>query len=206
MIGIMIYSGYFRDEYVPAVYIPDFMTDMSWILLLGSPVLILLSCYGYKQKPPAIVAGIVNVFWLIAVIVFCAFVIYGYTLVKDYPLGAEEKADYIASEQLMGINLEDLETCAESDEECPIYIGSDDCQACAEFEKNLIEILEKNHTSIPAYYTNLDRDGEKSETMNAVLKKYQVTSVPALIVVKNEKTIKAYSPEDLEGVADYFKL
>lgn len=112
--------------------------------------------------------------------------------------------DYIQGAFIRGITLDELEKTIASDEENVVYIGRNDCSDCIAFEDAYEDILKKYSVEATGYYTNLDRDNDNADRMYEIIKNYNITEVPALVVVKNSKLIKRFNVENINEIEDYY--
>lgn len=112
--------------------------------------------------------------------------------------------DYIDSEWIRGITLEEVKASISSEEENILYFGRNDCNDCVEFEKQFETILEEYQVENNGYYTNLDRDGDNAAEMYKLLADYDITEVPALIVVKDNQLIQKLDVNDIEQIESYY--
>lgn len=117
-----------------------------------------------------------------------------------------ESEDYIKTEWLNGITLDELELEASNGEENVIYVGRSDCNECKRFEKKLIYVLEEYEVVISAYYTDLDRNGSESKKMYQMLNTYGINEVPAVIIVKDKKLLHLYTKSDIEKIHKYYEM
>jgi thiol-disulfide isomerase/thioredoxin len=79
-----------------------------------------------------------------------------------------------------------------SEREVLLYIGRTDCAACERFEETLAPTLEEYTFGVNTYYTDSDRDGPRSAAMYALLKEYNISSVPMVIVVRSGEILRAW--------------
>lgn len=136
---------------------------------------------------------------IIATSLFTLGIIYG----KDAHNLHQE--DYISSEYIRGITLAEVQKSIQSDEENVIYIGRDDCESCAQFEKEYESILRKYSVEGNGYYTSMDRDNANTKAMNRFLKDYKITKVPTLIAVRKGKIIQNFKTDDIREIESYYK-
>lgn len=112
--------------------------------------------------------------------------------------------DYISTEWIRGVTFDELKQIANNNDENVIYIGRNDCKECKIFEEDISIILEKNEVEITGYYTNLDRDGEKSREMYQWLDRNEIDSVPMVIVTTNGNLKRTFCSNDLKAIERYF--
>lgn len=145
---------------------------------------------------------------LLIAVLFCSNIFVGvkyYSVVKDFSLKKAEETDYIASEYLKGISLDELKKNINADTEVLIYIGREDCKECREFEEKFEKLLKEYYIEMPTYYTTKDRDGARSKEMYDLLDKYEIESVPCIIMVKDSMILKIWANpiEQLDDIENY---
>jgi len=128
-----------------------------------------------------------------------------YAVVRAYSFGEMEEQDYILSEYFRGISLDELQKDISSDSEILIYIGREDCKQCKEFEDKFEDILREYYTEIPAYYTTQDREGSRRDEMYKLLDNYNISSIPAVVLVQNSRALKIwnYPADKLDEIKNY---
>ncbi len=87
------------------------------------------------------------------------------------------------------------------DEEMIFYMGRDDCEACLEIHPALRSLSQRFHVKIYYYNTLLDRDTNPAK-LQEVLDKYQIKSVPTILVIRGSEILERFSSphaaDDLE--------
>lgn len=78
----------------------------------------------------------------------------------------------------------------QSGERLALYVARNDCKKCKEFESEIEPLLGKLHYDLRTYYTNSDRDGPGSEAMYTLLDRYEIASVPVVLVVKDGEVVE----------------
>lgn len=199
IISIMIiWNGYLRDE--EGLTGGSFLDYILWIVLICSTIIaVLISIKKVRaQNNFLIILKII----VVVIIIVCVFISGFYS--GKYNITVKN-SDYIQNEWIAGITLNELKKYATNGEENLIYIGRDDCYECVEFEKEFTKILKKYEVEASAYYTNIDRDGINAGNMYDFLDKYNVNSVPCVIVIQNEKLIHLYSSTEINRIDEYYK-
>lgn len=204
----LVHAGFFRDVH-PDININEVELYFFWISLFLSVVLLVTMLYFITKQNMNKNRSIVDkcIILLIAV-VFCSNIFVGvkyYSIVKDCSLKKVEETDYIASEYLRGISLDELKKNISADTEVLIYIGREDCKECREFEEKFEKLLKEYYIEMPTYYTTKDRDGARSKEMYDLLDKYEIESVPCIIMVKDSMILKIWANpiEQLDDIENY---
>jgi thiol-disulfide isomerase/thioredoxin len=204
----LVHAGFFKDVH-PDININEVNLYFFWISLFLSVILLVTMLYFITKQNVSKKRLIANkcIMLLIAVL-FCSNIFVGvkyYSIVKDYSLKKVEETDYIASEYLRGISLDELKKNINADTEVLIYIGREDCKDCREFEEKFEKLLEKYYVEMPTYYTTKDRDGDRSKEMYDLLDKYAIESVPCVIMVKDSMLLKLWDNpiEQLDDIENY---
>lgn len=205
---VLVHAGFFRDIH-PDIYINEVELYFFWISLFLSVVLLVAMLYFITKQNVNKNRSIADkcIILLIAVL-FCSNIFVGvkyYSIVKDYSLKNAEETDYIASEYLRGISLDELKKNINADTEILIYIGREDCKECREFEEKFEKLLKEYYIEMPTYYTTKDRDGARSKEMYDLLDKYEIESVPCIITVKDSMILKIWTNpiEQLDDIENY---
>jgi len=204
----LFHEGCLRDAF-PQAEINETVSNFFWVSL---PLTFLLFTIGIvlfiTNKYKHVLNGIAFVF---IPILFLCNIYFGhmyYETYKPYGLSFEYGDDYISSEYIRGIELEELKLSLQAEDSTLIYVGREDCKECADFEEVFEPLLEQYSTEIQAYYTNLDRDGNRSKEMYELLDAYQIDSVPTVVAIENAELIKKWdNPIDnmWEIEEEYFK-
>lgn len=199
MISIMlIWNGCLRD--VEELTGESYLDYILWIVLFFSIITaVLISIKKVRARNNFLIIFKTIV---VVIIMVCIFISGFYSGKYNITI---QNSDYIQNEWIAGITLNELKKYAANGEENLIYIGREDCHECVEFEKEFTKILRKYDVEASAYYTNIDRNGENAESMYDVLDKYNVNSVPCVIVVQNEKLIHLYSSTEMNKIDEYYK-
>ena len=204
----LVHAGFFRDVH-PDININKVELYFFWISLFLSVVLLVVMLYFITKQNVNKNRSIADkcIILLIAVL-FCSNIFVGvkyYSIVKDYSLKNVEETDYIASEYLRGISLDELKKNINADTEILIYIGREDCKECREFEEKFEKLLKEYYIEMPTYYTTKDRDGARSKEMYDLLDKYEIESVPCIIMVKDSMILKLLENpiEQLDDIENY---
>ncbi len=204
----LVHAGFFRDVH-PDININKVELYFFWISLFLSVVLLVVMLYFITKQNVNKNRSIADkcIILLIAVL-FCSNIFVGvkyYSIVKDYSLKNVEETDYIASEYLRGISLDELKKNINADTEILIYIGREDCKECREFEEKFEKLLKEYYIEMPTYYTTKDRDGARSKEMYDLLDKYEIESVPCIIMVKDSMILKLWENpiEQLDDIENY---
>lgn len=204
----LAHAGFFRDVHTD-ININEAELYFFWISLFLSVVLLVTRLYFITKQNVNKNRSIADkcIILLIAVL-FCSNIFVGvqyYSIVKDYSLKRVEGTDYIASEYLRGISLDELKKNINADTEILIYIGRENCKECREFEEKFEKLLKEYYIEMPAYYTTKDRDGARSKEMYDLLDKYEIESVPCIIMVKDSMILKLWENpiEQLDDIENY---
>lgn len=204
----LVHAGFFRDVH-PDININKVELYFFGISLFLSVVLLVVMLYFITKQNVNKNRSIADkcIILLIAVL-FCSNIFVGvkyYSIVKDYSLKNVEETDYIASEYLRGISLDELKKNINADTEILIYIGREDCKECREFEEKFEKLLKEYYIEMPTYYTTKDRDGARSKEMYDLLDKYEIESVPCIIMVKDSMILKLWENpiEQLDDIENY---
>ncbi len=204
----LVHAGFFRDAH-PDIKINEVELYFFWGSLFLSVVLLVTMLYFITKQNVNKNRSIADkcIILLIAVL-FCSNIFIGvkyYSIVKDCSLKKVEEADYIASEYLRGISLDELKKNINADTEVLIYIGREDCKECREFEEKFEKLLKEYYIEMPTYYTTKDRDGARSKEMYDLLDKYEIESVPCIIMVKDSMILKIWANpiEQLDDIENY---
>lgn len=204
----LVHAGFFRDVH-PDININKVELYFFWISLFLSVVLLVVMLYFITKQNVNKNRSIADkcIILLIAVL-FCSNIFVGvkyYSIVKDYSLKNVEETDYIASEYLRGISLDELKKNINADTEILIYIGREDCKECREFEEKFEKLLKEYYIEMPTYYTTKDRDGARSKEMYDLLDKYEIESEPCIIMVKDSMILKLWENpiEQLDDIENY---
>ncbi len=207
-IAVWINQGYFRDIFPQAVM----RGDIEIFFLIALPVTVIVFIvdvyFLIKSKETAHMSLPEKIISIVIVLAFLLHLYYGYAYLQSvtpYWQSLKEDYDYISSEYLRGIQLDELKLELQSEEPSLLYIGREDCGECVEFEKSFEPLLEKYYTEIPVYYTSIDRDGPRSQEMYEVLDEYQIDSVPIVILMKENKLIEKWENpiEELDEIEKY---
>ncbi|MDO4383051.1 MAG: thioredoxin family protein [Eubacteriales bacterium] len=166
-------------------------------LMIVAILVTLVSVANKKSRVQMICTGTSAL--IIATSLFTLGIVYG----KDTHNLHQE--DYISSEYIRGITLAEVQKSIQSDEENVIYIGRDDCESCAQFEKEYEKILRKYSVEGNGYYTNMDRDNANTKAMNQFLKNYKITKVPTLVVVRKGKITHTFNTDDIGKIDSYYR-
>lgn len=192
----LVHMGFFRDVH-PDVTVGNFSTIAFWISFFVSIILLFaMLCLIIKQNSTEIISTVDKCTIVVILVLICLNIISGvqyYNVVKGYSLSASGEKDYIASEYLRGISLDEFEKSLESEDVTVVYVGRDDCKDCNEFEEKIDKTLEEYHVELQAYYTTEDRDGDRSEEMYDLLDEYGIESVPCMIVTENSSVTKLWT-------------
>lgn len=204
----LVHAGFFRDIH-PDININEVKLYFFWGSLILSVVLLVTMLYFITKQNVDKNRSIADkcIILLIAVL-FCSNIFVGvkyYSVVKDFSLKKAEETDYIASEYLKGISLDELKKNINADTEVLIYIGREDCKECREFEEKFEKLLKEYYIEMPTYYTTKDRDGARSKEMYDLLDKYEIESVPCIIMVKDSMILKIWANpiEQLDDIENY---
>lgn len=201
----IIHEAFFRDVYA-TIEISDRVTYFFEISFILTFTIFLLSLFillrQKKGRTNYILKTVEIIGFLILIVTNIYFGIDYYMIVRPYSLNETENQDYMASEYFRGISLDELQRDLSSTNEILIYIGRDDCKQCKEFETRLESILEQYNTEIPAYYTTQDREGSRSGEMYSILDKYNIGSVPIVLLVRDSDILKIWDNpiEQLEEI------
>ena len=194
------FNGYFRDEYVPnIVNIPDIITYGMWILLIGL-ILSIVAVIVSKITLSKSLKQICVIYWTVLVLITCSFFVYAYHMQKLYPInGKSHISNEIHKQKFQEISLDKLKSYTTSKKTNLVYIGRMDCTACKEFENILSTYIKQ----IPTYYTNKDRDSERSTEMYALLEKLKISEVPSLILLKEKQVLKTFTLANEKEMINY---
>jgi flagellar basal body-associated protein FliL len=175
----------------PSLAIPGFVGWGAWIALFCSLPLMAISLIVWFAFRKFRMVSVVILIIMIAVFISGAFACEWFNkyLEKNAAVSSLGNAQ---NPNFAEITLRELKAnlSAKTGGICIVYIGRIDCRECDGFEENITPYLEKNAFALKTYYTNSDRDGPRAKTMYKLLEKYDVISVPTIIVADNAKTIK----------------
>ena len=119
---------------------------------------------------------------------------------KLYPInGKSHISNEIHKQKFQEISLDKLKSYTTSKKTNLVYIGRMDCTACKEFENILSTYIKQ----IPTYYTNKDRDSERSTEMYALLEKLKISEVPSLILLKEKQVLKTFTLANEKEMLNY---
>ena len=208
-IFLLVHAGFFWDAH-PDININEVNLYFFWCSLFLSVILLVIMLYfiSKQNKDKDRLIAAYKCIILLIVILFCSNIFVGikyYSIVKDCSLKEADETDYIASEYLRGISLDELEKNINADRDILIYIGREDCKECKEFEEKFEKLLKEYYVEMPTYYTTKDRDGVRSKEMYELLEKYEIESVPCIIMVKDSVILKMWTNpiEQLTDIENY---
>lgn len=82
----LYFNGYFRDEYVPdIVEIPEMITYGMWLLPVGILLSIVAVIVSMSTSSKSL-KRICGIYWVILILITCAFFVYAYHMQKSYPI------------------------------------------------------------------------------------------------------------------------
>ena len=204
----LIHAGFFRDAH-PNINIAEVELYFFWgSLFLSIAFLVTILYFITKQNVKKNRQIADKCIMLLIAVLVCLNIFVGvkyYSIVKDYSLKNAEETDYIASEYLRGISLDELKKNMNAEMEVLIYIGREDCKECIEFEEKFEKLLKEHYIEMPTYYTTKDRDGARSKEMYDLLDKYGIESVPCIIMVKDSIILKMWTNpiEQLDDIENF---
>lgn len=204
--NILPKMGYIREDN-PLLSVPSYFSIIQWGMLFSSIVLTVIGIIVWrissKRKPICI---------SILIILLIMGAIFGYSETKFSKFlednNAVSEIPQDIDENYSAITLNTLEGSLASNSEglSVYYISRIDCPACKDFEKSLTPFLDESSHSMNTYFTNSDRDGIRSEEMYAILDKYGIAAVPAVIIKKDGKVVDLFldPKSSLNKIKDYF--
>ena len=204
----LIHAGFFRDVH-PNINVNEVELYFFWgSLFLSIAFLVTILYFITKQNVKKNRQIADKCIMLLIAVLVCLNIFAGvkyYSIVKDYSLKNAEETDYIASEYLRGISLDELKKNMNAEMEVLIYIGREDCKECIEFEEKFEKLLKEHYIEMPTYYTTKDRDGARSKEMYDLLDKYGIESVPCIIMVKDSIILKMWTNpiEQLDDIENF---
>lgn len=204
----LIHAGFFRDVH-PNININEVELYFFWgSLFLSNAFLVTILYFITKQNVKKNRQIADKCIMLLIAVLVCLNIFVGvkyYSIVKDYSLKNVEETDYIASEYLRGISLDEFKKNMNAEMEVLIYIGREDCKECIEFEEKFEKLLKEHYIEMPTYYTTKDRDGARSKEMYDLLDKYGIESVPCIIMVKDSIILKMWTNpiEQLDDIENF---
>lgn len=132
-----------------------------------------------------------------AVLIFCSI-----SVIQSFVL-QREISSRDPGYQLTRISLKEFGETGDDEKEMIFYMGRDDCAACLDIHPKLREIARRYHIQVFYYNTLLDRDTNPS-ALREVLNKYDITTVPTILVIRGKDIIARFSDEraatDLENM------
>ena len=205
---LIVLLSYHLDAY-PQNLAPTTFFHIMWLSLLLTflnmivSICVLAFCRKRKCSKRVIwIPIVIGLGWIVLVLVY----------LKQYNAAdASSRFDYIKNESCfyeLGLTTLKKYMVESSDSTYLVYIGRTDCSACDEFEREIKDVLDRKNAEILTYYTDNDRNGSKSKEMYALLHRFHVTSVPAVILCKDGATVKLWlDPEkSMEEISRYVKL
>lgn len=151
----VVLLGYFCDEY-PSVIVKNIVFISLYSIVFASFANMLFLIIFQEKYSTKKIAKAVS---LILLTIFIVLLVYEFSVYKK-TINRYSK-DYISASNINGVSLYKFQENFNSNEEVLFYIGREDCAECLSFENILNELLEQSNLVLPAYYTNLDRNGKK---------------------------------------------
>jgi thioredoxin-related protein len=194
--------GYFTDQY-PALHVPSFVTGMNWVLLgLSLSIMILSILLFCLRKSIPVFSVTLPVTLLVTLLVTSGMWFGGRLSFSTFQIENDASAvlNHSDSVYFHEVGLEDLENLLtdQSGKELLIYIARVNCKQCDDFEHEITPYWAELQYGMNTYYTDSDRNGPESKKMYALLEKYNVSSVPTVLLIKDAIIVKIWEDPSLK--------
>ncbi|MCD8026021.1 MAG: hypothetical protein LUF33_03580 [Clostridiales bacterium] len=173
---------------------------LTFLIFLADGIHILKT--GFKNKIDIIGKATISIISVLMILNIFFGVNY-FKAVSPYSLTGDD--DYISSEYFRGISLDELEKDLNAETPVLIYIGRNDCDECLKFEEAIEPELEEYCVELPTYYTNKDRNGDKSNEMYELFDSYAIEGVPIVILAQESQILKMWNnpTDEIEEIVEY---
>lgn len=202
--GVKIWGVFFSiadNFYYLQGELGDDFSRGCWLMIIlpfitGCIGLLLIALEIWFDKLSWKLAKSIYLIGLAAVTLICISMGYGFT---------KKQAKFLPAIEAINnkITLEELEKAMENGEEEILYITRTGCEDCIYMTDQIYRLIYETGIKLKHYDTYADRN-ERSEEVNAVFTKYNITTVPVLLVLKEGEIVKRFEGEQINKAVDYF--
>lgn len=193
---IQIKNGYARDA---GIYVHSIIDKGLWIFMGVSILLCIAFLLLYRRAETLKLKRFAAMLVILLVVV-------GLTVNIGWRISFYKVKDSdIEHARLQNVTLDELETAIHESDFQVIYIGRDNCPLCEYIMPKFTSYLDEAELDVLYYNTKQDREMNK-DNMDRVLEMIPVTSVPFVLVVKNQKIAATFTGEYVtEELRDYME-